>query len=284
MGRIITILILMGIVSGCVKENYDECPDWGKYRVLFYDKTSARERIDYNVIIHEISTDRTITQNNATSYRYVRTPDTTQLKSGKVLKLFPGDYSFNALLSRASLDVESTPGMRNGHQYLFADTTAQIIKAGINPVELDFQLANSLIVVKCHFDTGYAESHQIFKIEISCPDDDFVAIDMLTGLSNYAQTVSSFYEECLYDDKQESFYYYCVPVINGNYLNFKVYVRDNNDMSVKTLLSGIFLKANIEQGKAYLFQFNVTPYEIEYMTTTVIDWTDYCHNTIITFY
>lgn len=274
MGKFITVFVLMTVSFGCVKENLNLCPNWGKYRVLFYDKTTDRYSAEYNVVIQDM----------AGSHRYFRTPDSAQLKSDKVLKLFPGKYSFKALLSREPLDAVSRPVIKNGYQYMFADTSANIIKASINPVVLDFKLANSLIVVRCHFDAGHTESHQIARMEISCPDDDSVTIDMHTGLSNYAQTVSSFYEECLYDYKQESFYYYCVPVISGNYLNFKVYVRDKNDMSIKILLSRIFLNTNVEQGKAYLFRFNVTPYKIEYMTTSVIDWNDYCHNTIITFY
>jgi len=274
MGKFITAFVLAIFSAGCVRDNIYLCPDWGKYRVLFYDKTSVRDKAEYNVVI----------QDGTCYYRYVRTPDTTQLISDNVLKLFPGKFSFKALLSRTQLETGRRQVIKNGYQYLLADTSANILKAGFNPVVLDFKLANSLIVARCHFDTGHTETHQIAKMEISCPHDDSVTIDMLNGLSNYAQTISSFYEECLYDIKQECFYYYCVPVISGNYLNFKVYVMDKNDKGIKILLSRIFLNTNVEQGKVYLFHFNVTPYKIEYMTTSVIDWNDYCHNTIITFY
>src|SRR3989339_914926 len=142
MAKIITALALMIFSSGCVRENLYLCPDWGKYRVLFYDKTQNRDRLNYNVVIQERSA----------SLAYTRTPDTTQLKSGNVLKLYPGNYLFNALLSTTKLEVSKRPGMKNGYQYLFADTSVKIVKAGINQVKLDFKLANSLIAVKCNFD------------------------------------------------------------------------------------------------------------------------------------
>ncbi len=274
MGKFFTVFVLIIISSGCVGEDLGSCPDWGKYRVLFYDKNPDRNEAVYNVVI----------QYGTGYHRYVRTLDTTRLISDNLLKLLPGKYSFKALLSRTQIETVRRPAIKNGFSYLFADTSANIVKTAFNHVVLDLKLANSMIVVKCHFDAGHNESHQIIKIEVSGPDDDSVKIDMFTGLSNYAQTISSFYEECLYDIKQDSFYYYCVPVICGNYLNFRIYIRDTNDMSIKVLLSRIFLNTSVGQGKVYIFHFNVTPYKIEYMTTSVIDWEDYCHKTIITFY
>ena len=89
---IITVLV----ISSCINENHDLCPDYGKYRVLFYDMYEIKNTLEYYVCIGD---KYSIDKGENTLDEYKLTPGTTLLKSDKVLKLYPGKYNFVALQS-----------------------------------------------------------------------------------------------------------------------------------------------------------------------------------------
>lgn len=258
------------IFISCVNENYDLCPDYGKYKVLFFDMNNAKTAKDYNVFIVD---NESLNSGSRILSEYIRPADTSLLKSDKILKLYPGDYKFKALLSaNQMICLSKKVQLKNNSPYLFADTSKAVIKKSSNDVNLRFSLANSLIQIKCIINNEYSSRYVISNVVLSCPDDNDVYLDLLSGICNYSQAVTDFYDEALYSIAQDLFYFYCVPVIKSNYLNFKFSIKDNEEETENTLFCRVFLNTDISQGKVYQFRFNVTPFEIQYINTSIIEW------------
>jgi len=275
--KVIIILFIISMsMSSCIRENYDLCPDYGKYKVLFLDKNDAKSTADYHVFITEKISQITF---NSTQHKYIRLADTTLLKSDKVLKLFPGDYNFVALLSaNQMICLNKKIQIKNNSPYLYADTIKSVIKRSYNNVILRFSLANSLIQTKCIIDSVFKERYKISRVVLSSPDDSDIYLDLSSGLCNYSQLVSDYYQEAVYNILTDVFNNYCVPIIKSNYLTFKVSIEDNEQKTDNTLFCRIFLNTDISQGKVYQFRFNVTPYAIQYINTSISDWDEKTNN------
>lgn len=260
------------VITSCINENYDLCPDYGKYRVLFYDMDDKKPLVDYFVCITDKNS---INKGINTLNEYILPSGATLLKSDKVLKLYPGKYNFIALLSTDKMIcLNKKIQLKNNSPYLYTDTSKTIIKQSYNDVILRFTLANSLIQIKCIIDNEYLSRYKISKVALSCPDDDGIFMDFTTGICNYSQTMSEFYEETLYNEQQDIFFIYCVPVVSSNYLNFKISIDDKYQKTENMLFCRIFLNTDISQGKVYQFRFNVTPFEIQYINTSISEWNE----------
>lgn len=273
------IFCLIMLLCSCIKEDHEQCPDYGKYRVVFNDADSSKGSTDYHVLVCPFEKGKTSLTD---AYQYYRLSDSSLLRSEKELKLFPMEYSFKALLSQNQMILESSSvSLKTGEMYLFADSSASVIKAAWNNVRLRFTLANSLIRVICNFSEDSISQYRISKVEISSPDDSGINLNILSGKCNSAQEVTDFYDECVKENDSDVFNYFCVPIVKAKYINFKVFVEDLFDNKIKVLFSRVFLNTDIEQGKVYNYRFDVTPYDIEFKTTTILDWNDYVHNTNI---
>jgi len=274
-------IFLISLLS-CIKENYDSCVDYGKYRVIFYDIDSSYFRHSYNVIIYPIALKENIAQK---ACMYVRPADNNLLYSEKTLKLYPMDYAFKALMSRHEMNPDDDlVKLNNGEAYFFADCPGRIRKASENRVGLNFGLFNSLVRIICNLSHDSEGEYEISKVEITPPDNIGIILNINSGKCNYAQNVSDFYEECTFESNAGYiFIYYCVPIIKSNYLNFRVHVDNIVTKKATVLYAKAFLNKNIEQGKVYEFRFNVTPYDIVYKSSSVLDWSDYITATEFTF-
>ena len=267
------------LLSSCIKEDYEQCPDYGKYRVVFNDADNSKGKTDYNVLICPLEKGKV---SFANAYQYYRMADSSLLRSERELKLFPREYSFKALLSQNQMMLAgSNVSLKTGVMYLFADSSASVIKAVLNNVSLRFTLANSLIRVICNFSENPISQYRISKVEISSADDNGIELNMLSGKCNSAQEVTDFYDECVREIDSNVFNYYCVPIVRAKYLNFKVFVEDISAKKTNVLFSRVFLNTDIEQGKVYDYRFDVTPFDIEFKTTSILDWNDYVHSTNI---
>ena len=270
---------LIVLLSSCIKEDYEQCPDYGKYRVVFNDADNSKGKTDYNVLVCLLEKGKV---NFTNAYQYYRLADSSLLRSERELKLFPMEYSFKALLSQNQMILAgSNVSLKTGAMYLFADSSASVVKAVRNKVSLRFTLANSLIRVICNFSENPISQYRISKVEISSPDDSGIELNMLSGRCNSAQEVTDFYEECVREIDLNVFNYYCVPIVKAKYLNFKVFVEDISANKINVLFSRVLLNTDIEQGKVYDYRFDVTPFDIEFKTTSILDWNDYVHTTNI---
>ncbi len=274
-----TMFCLIVLLSSCIKEDYEQCPDYGKYRVVFNDADSSKGKTDYNVLVCPLEKGKV---NLTNAWQYYRLADSSLLISERELKLFPREYSFKALLSQNQMLLAGNDvSLKTGAMYLYADSSASVVKAVRNNVSLRFTLANSLIRVRCNFSENPISQYRISKVEISSPDDSGIELDMLSGKCNSAQEVTDFYDECVRENDSNVFNYYCVPIVKAKYLNFKVFVEDISANKTNVLFSRVFLNTDIEQGKVYDYRFDVTPFDIEFKTTSILDWNDYVHSTNI---
>lgn len=267
------------LLSSCIREDYEQCLDYGKYRVVFNDADNSKGKTDYNVLVCPLEKGKV---NFINAWQYYRLADSSLLRSERELKLFPMEYSFKALLSHNQMILAgSDVSLKTGVMYLFADSSASVVKAVQNDVSLRFTLANSLIRVICNFSENSNSQYRISKVEISSPDDSEIELNMLSGRCNSVQEVTDFYDECVRENDSNVFNYYCVPIVKAKYLNFKVFVEDISANKTNVLFSRVFLNTDIEQGKVYDYRFDVTPFDIEFKTTSILDWNDYLHSTNI---
>lgn len=274
----ITASIIVLLSQSCIKENFNNCPDWGKYKVAFYDSSSV-ECLSLNYV--------TLLYNGVDSIssplfkKYFLTPYSPLIDSPSVLKLFPGSYNFCALLSNEEVILNKRVRLKNGFRYFYANTKNKIEKSALNKVPLIFNLANSMVVIKCSLDSNL-NNCTVEQIAISPPEEKNAQLDISNGLCEYESHTTEYFENTTYHSNGQEWIFYCNPTVPGNDLIFKVTLQDIKSSTPKTLITKIFLETGLEQGKVYRFYLNVTPYKVEYMSSTITDWTDYFHTEEIT--
>jgi len=273
-----TVISLLS-ANSCIKENYSICPDYGKYRITFCQRSGIEQKAAMNAIVIYNSVDREGSSSGVC--RFTRAPGDSMLNQEKPLRLYPGDYNFKAFLTKGAIQFNNNMvKIKNRELHVMADTIERVSKRGENRVLLTFVLSNSLIEVKCNLDPKYKNLYQVYDVEMSAPDDRDIFLDTESGCCNYSQSITEFYDYFLYSEISDIFEYYCVPFLGGCYLNFRFRLCplnvDEDSVSEQTIIlqSRLFLNMEISQGRAYRFTFDVTPYEINYLSTSVRDWFD----------
>jgi hypothetical protein len=267
-------------VTSCVKESYVNCPDYGKYRVLFYDKNEDGERREMRGAIFYKNIDTPTTEVGV--YSCSLKDESPSVITERVVRLYPGLYRFYSVLRTKQLDnIMDIVKMKNLDLYMITDVVERVTKSGENRVMFEYCFANSMIEAKCTMDQEFMEEYYIYDFELSAPDDTDILLNLDSGICNYATQITDFYDHFRYNGKKDLFEYLCVPVLSGNFLNFKITIkRESPQMGSEisdsiVLKTRVYLLSNIEQGKITRFHFNVTPHEISYLSTTVEDWKDY---------
>lgn len=258
------------MLSSCIQEDYGNCPDYGKYPVIFIDDDTNLHREDYRVII------KVFEQNNSShvvTVNYIIRAGERELHSDKTLKLYPGYYTFKAIKSNNILNIQDDLlRMVNGYACLSIDLSEKIKKAPKNQLNMKFKLSNSLIRIACNMDKEAKNLFEIINVEISAPDDSNVFLNTITGKSNYSQEVTEYYDNCHLETEPYIYYYYSVPLVRSKYLNFKFTFKELSTQKVSSIYTRVFLSSDIEQGKVYDFHFDITPQDISYKITTIMDW------------
>lgn len=267
------IFILSLSCSSCIKEDFSNCPNWGKYRVAFYDNSNVEcNTINYITLLYT-GVDSLQTP---LLKQYKHTSDSLLIDLSGILRLFPGKYHFKALLYSKKALLNNIVQMKNGQRYLYASTINHIKKLPENRVGLHFKLANSMIIAKCTLEKNL-DNLKISQVEISPPQEKHSLLNLTNGKCNYEQCFTSFFEHTLYNQNSNEWFYYCNPTKAGNYLSFKITVSDTTSKTNKTLITKVFLETGLEQGRVNKFNLNVTPNQVEFLSSTIIDWTDYEH-------
>ncbi|MCK9627431.1 MAG: hypothetical protein M0R37_02430 [Bacteroidales bacterium] len=274
------VSLLFLTIVGCIKEDTNKCPFFGKYPVTFFDEDSSSSQYNQNVLLH-------ITKNNDTlhieSPDYIINAGERELKTACQLHLYPGQYLFKAIKSQNKMSLDDKHvRLKNGEAYTYASFPGKISKSPDNKFGIRFGLFNSLIRVACTvgINNDLNQNFEITKVEISSPDDTSILLDIENGKCNYAQEVTDFYDSCTIENDPFVFYYYCVPIIRSKYIVFKISIKECGSDKKSILYSRAFLKTDIEQGKIYDFHFNVTPWSIIYKTTTISDWSTFINNQV----
>lgn len=265
--------------NSCIKENYSMCPDYGKYRITLYERSGVEKKAAMSAIVIYNSVERESSSSGICSL--TKAPGDSLLKQERPLRLFPGVYNFKAFLTKGPIQYNNKMvKIKNQELHVMADTIERVSKLGENRVLLTFVLSNSMIEVKCNLDPKYKDLYQVYDVEMSAPDDRDIFLDTESGSCNYSQTITEYYDYFLFSEISEIFEYYCVPFLGGCYLNFRFKLcpvdvdEDRESDGTIMLQTRLFLNMDINQGKAYRFTFNVTPYEINYLSTSVRDWFD----------
>lgn len=265
--------------NSCIKENYSKCPDYGKYRISLYERSAIDKKAAMSAIVLYSSVESEVKSSGICSL--IRSGGDSLLKLERPLRLYPGLYNFKAFLTKGPIQYNNKMvKIKNQELHVMADTIERVSKQGENRVLLTFLLSNSQIEVKCNLDSKYRDQYLVYDVQMSAPDDRDIFLDTESGSCNYSQTITEYYDYFLYSEASDIFEYYCVPFLGGCYLNFRfklspVDVDENSEGDESILLqTRIFLNMDINQGKVYKFTFDVTPYEINYLSTSVRDWFD----------
>lgn len=267
----------MSLFTSCVKENYDACPDWGKYRVQFFD-TLIRSNETLNVIVASKSQDNHLHMLGS----FLKIDGTDLLQSQNVTRLLPGKYDFNTIMTADEVIKTGTSvTVRNGKPYFYSHTNDSIVKAEYNKVYLKYNLANVLLQFKCVLRSEYTARYTIVNFRITQPIDNEIYCNLTNGVMNYSASTSEFFDESNYTANDDLFYNYVVPVLKSNYINIEVTLLDNYVNTQKKLFTRIYLNTDLVQGYVYKYGLDVTPNAVNHTTSTLKNWNDYIHNTDI---
>ena len=271
--KYIIIPIFTLLNHSCIKENFGNCPNWGKYKVSFYDSSNVQCSTINHILLQYNGIDSI---SDPLLSRHFLMPHSTLIDSPNLIKLFPGDYNFCALLSSDQIFLNDTVKFKNGLSYFYANTKDKIEKSPLNKVNLFFNLANSMIEVQCLVDSCLKDCN-VFQVAISPPEDKNRLFNLSTGKCTCEQVTTDFFENAVYNNNDNKWVYYCNPLVAGTDLTFKITLLDTISNIYKVLNTKTFLHTGLEQGKVSTFYLNVTPHKIEYVSSTIIDWIDYIH-------
>jgi len=279
-GRVIWLIFFCFSQSSCISEEYLECPDYGKYRVIFTTKDSLKmpEKMYMSLIYRE--------QNNGLNLygreQYIKPANKADFTSDKTLKLLPGNYRFYSLSGSEPLIFENgLCRMKNRVLYLYGDTLGRVVKSYGNRIELKYYPVNSLILAQCILDKELAIEYEIKDFAISAPDDSSVVINPENGSATSSGTITEFFDYFELSKDVNLFWYCCVPFRGGCYINFRITLVSKNlnlnegEEKIRVLRNRLFLNSDIEQGRVYKFTFDVSALEISCKSTTVSDWDEY---------
>ncbi len=275
--QLIIIMIAQCLLLSCIKENYDFCPDYGKYKVLF---TSAGAETGSDIEYLSVRYNGLNVNENIVGYHdYSKVRGDSLFQSQNLLKLPQGKFSFNALISNSPIiKEEGMFKMTNGIVFLIGKTVKNIIKKKCNIIGIRLSLCNSLIQVKCNLSSSLSDEYLIENLNISAPCDSSVLLNLLSGKCNYSGRTTQKYDYFRINRSKGLYEYYTVPISSGCILNFRLtLVPKNNPVDgkeniSKILTTKIHLNHNIEQGKIYLFNFDVIGPGLNHISTTVFDW------------
>ncbi len=269
----IIILIVLIVSQSCIKEDFGNCPNWGKYKVGFYTKSNVNYLSTNCMLLFYSGID---SLSAPVLNRNFLMQNSSEKSSPHLLKLFPGEYNFCALLSGEEEILNNRVKLKNGRRYLYASTKEQIKKSPLNKVSLHFNLANSMIVIKCSMDSSLNDC-DVSEVKISPPQEENAILNLCDGTCCFEQYTTAFFENSIYDTNEKEWAYYCNPLEPGNELSFKIILLDSISQTNKILAVKVFLNTGLEQGKVYKFHLNITPHKIEYKSSTIIDWDNYIH-------
>lgn len=265
--RLIVYISVILITSSCIGEKTGRCPFWGMYRVNFHHHSNDSYSVSQNITI-------AVSGDNPSPGLYLckSTANPVIITSDSPVMLFPGIYQIFALYTGEISQKSRIINLRNGYRYLYAYTTAHIEKRAVNDIRLNFQLANSLITANFTINPEYAISYDLISAFISPPENNNINFNIESGVCNYSTGFSSFFEEMLTDTESNHKYYYCLPVAEGGRIKFRVQLQHRESAETIILNTHINNSSAIEQGMVYSFSFNITPYSLESVGSTVTDW------------
>lgn len=271
--KYIIVLLLFFLSNSCIKENFRNCPNWGKYRVGFYTKSNIEySSINYVTINYSCAD----TMNRQILKKYNSVSDSLLTYPTELIRLFPGNYKFSVLLSTEEVTINNLIKIQNGHPYLYATSNNEIIKSPLNKVGFIFNLANSMIAVKCSLDSTF-NNCTICKVELSPPQELYALLNISNGICCYEKQTTDYFDNAIFDNKENEWIYYCNPMVSGNNLIFKITILDKVANIHKILFCKVFLESGLEQAKVSRFYLNVSPHSIDYVSSTITDWIDYTH-------
>lgn len=266
--RLIISIIITLIISSCIKEDISKCPDWGKYKVAFTDSTD-RGNYEYNVLV--------VADNGQRKEKktYTKNSQSYNFQTSSPLKLYPGTYDVSSIISRHNLSNDTIVEIQCGQPYYLSTKEILIKKAALNSYNLEFSLINSLITIRCLVDD--LEQYQINSIEITPALTTNYCLD--TKTIAYSQSISNSYDFCSYIKNDDLYYFYTTPIVKNNFIYFRITIKNTNTGAIKTLITREYLSSDLNPNEVLSYVFNVTPYDIELVRSTLSPWND---NPIIT--
>lgn len=263
-------VILMNI--SCINEMSTYCPEYGKYRVTFYDKDTAQYGRDYKAIAY-INSEGAL--ENESYIDMIRPAASNKLISTKESKLLPGKYIFSTILSEDIIFKNSdTIELVNGRSYFYSLVSREIIKLNNNVVRFKYSLINSLILLHLSISKSDEYRYLIQRAEITPPNDSICHINIKNGSVRGANKQSDFFDDCQFFSDLGNYGYFCVPITKNNMVYVKVTLYDKVEKRTILLKSSLFLDKDIKPGDVCRLYFEITPKELKYLRSGISDWED----------
>lgn len=269
------ILTLLTLLYSCISESFDDCPDYGKYRVLFTDTSLQIPAHQLYLKIRYLSNG--LLQESYEEFSYEASNKLFNSNNG--LKLSPGSYQFFTLASSQMVTKEAPERMRNGHIYLRGVGHANIIKSPLNRVFISHKLFNSLITFQCNSSINLSES--VLQLGITPPLEDYGQIDLLTGNCEYERGVSYFIEELLYDKSEGLWYYYCNPILPGVKIVVRIVLQNLQEYTTKEVSIPLFLESGLMQGMRHNYLIDISANQIDIISSGIEEWEEIDNEKII---
>ena len=272
----ITIASALMLACSCIGENYDNCPDYGKYLVLFKDSSCCHDMSSGYMNLYYSEQDGKCTPSGVI-FQY--NGHDTIYHPGENFKLYPGEYHMTTIVCSSAINYEQKKPFENGYRYLYHRGVHNIQKKRENIIVLEHKLANSMLVVKCVNESDF--DHCITNIKITPPVEQDAILGIQDGRCSCEQDVGLFLEPMYHDNDSDSWYYYCNPLVPGKDIVLEITLADTTEYSSKSLYTRVFMESGLEQGKIHTLHIGVSSNEIGVVLSGITNWEDQYHNPII---
>lgn len=288
-GKITTLLKLLGVVLtllqtiSCIDERVKECPNWGLYQVLLTTPCSKeREGAEELLLLYTPSSSSTINY-----YRANSEADDPLCKGEEPLLLPPGSHLFCSLLSSEREQFSETIELKNRVKYLYCSTIIEVKKRELNVVELNHQLANSLLEIELSIKRESSgppapdkDKITIEGVEVTLPTKG-ATIELLSGRVTQSEEVAPYLEPLNYCNNSGRWYNYCNPSQPGVEITLRILFREGIE-GVEELYSKFYLPEGFPNGRITLLRVELTPYQLKEIEIEVEEWREERENDSIT--
>ncbi len=277
--KISIIYSIIAVITSCIKEDISNCPDYGKYPLIIKDSNQLSYNKQMNSLI--------FIYNNNERYLFTKEANCSIINGYKQLKLYPGSYKINTLISNKSLQmVDSTKiRVRIGDILFNKITQTDIIKSKENIQVINSKLINSIIDIIADTSTLYKHNYKLISIGISTAEDNNTYYNLINNKINTSSTLYPYHQ--FYNTKKmkdgASYRLYTIPLEANCPIDIKCSItsRDNiyiNNTDIKDIVGRVYINREISSGYCCTIYINIYPNEIIHTKTEIEDWDNITDN------
>lgn len=263
--RHILIFFTIIICFGCIDEDVNTCPDFGKYPIELNDDNSLLN-LDLKGTLSVLYDGQQI-EHRATT----KAQNSCILYLNQKLSLFPGNYKLIMVSGSKDPSIKGDSiALKNGQLLFRADSTYMVAKKRVNSLDIRFKPLFALITASCSLDDS---NYTLKETSISPPDDYGIYSNLRTNQTILSEVSGEFFI-VMTKGEGENVRFTSVPAKEGVLIRFRFKLESIKDGSQVVLYSGFYLQQKLLPGNILNLRFLLTPNRVVLSGYSLKPWNE----------